>query len=299
MLLSRKKIASNARRVKRFVVSEAKDDLGSMIALYQALLDGVAMKVVAGEETTMSVTFSVGGVPVDLDSTPTFVIKTASGQTAQGASVSAVASPSTGTYTVDFSMPDSANGWHYAVWSGALSGDPASRTDWFEVVETVEALDIQTAQELQLRRRLNDALTGVTDEGNFFSNEEIHDLLTLNGGSIAGASYDGWTMRAAFLSSSVDISESGSDRRLSQLFKNAMAMADFYKKARDAEAGIKAEAIAGRVVGVVTSLRGEFVDSFGIISSARYRAAQGRTTTTRWFPTHRALSDAPRLDSIP
>ena len=66
-----------------------------------------------------------------------------------------------------------------------------------------------------------------------------------------------------------------------------MAMVEFYRKAKLGNTDTRNAAIAGRVVGEVASLRGEYVDTFGLVASARYRATQTQTGYVRIFPLYR------------
>lgn len=66
------------------------------------------------------------------------------------------------------------------------------------------------------------------DDSNGWSDEELALLIdaepTLN-----AAAATAWVRKAGQLSSLVDVSESGSSRKLSDLYKNAMAMGAHYK----------------------------------------------------------------------
>lgn len=106
----------------------------------------------------------------------------------------------------------------------------------------------------RLRRMVGDRIPpgGNTDgTDTFFSNEEITDLIEEAEGNLNVAAYAGWTAKMAEYAEFVDIDESGSTRRLSQLYKNAALMQAHYGKfmvALDA-------ALVGRVVGRAVSLR--------------------------------------------
>lgn len=191
-----------------------------------------------------------------------------------------------GTWSAVVIVPsDSLPGWVEAKWQVEATTGAVEGSEMFEVyVGTVST----TQAESNLRRRLRDALPdGSDDSSAFFLNDEIHSLLAINGGSIVGAAYDGWAIRAAHYQTLVDVEESGSSRRLSQMFKNAEAMMKFYEKALESETGVNSSAIAGRVVGVVASLRGEYVDALGL-------ATVGFITTdamyVRPFPLKRLLT---------
>lgn len=82
----------------------------------------------------------------------------------------------------------------------------------------------------RLRRLLGDPIpAGKTDADAFFNNERLAELIESNH-NIYGAASEGWDEKSAYYSDTVDVMENGSDRKLSQLFRNAKAMADKYDK---------------------------------------------------------------------
>lgn len=82
----------------------------------------------------------------------------------------------------------------------------------------------------RLRRLLGDQIpSGKTEDDAFFTNERLAELIESNH-NIYGAASEGWDEKAAYYSETVDIMENGSDRKLSQLFRNAKAMSDKYDK---------------------------------------------------------------------
>lgn len=249
------------------------------------------MKYVAGAEAVFQASFfAPGNIPVVLDADPTVEFFDLDDAPALEGVAVVISQVDTAEWSATILIPVSTDlGWYKIVWTALIDGIPAVGAENFELVAegSVQIED----PEKSLRRRLRDVLADPPDDTDaFFMNDEIHSLLAMNSGDVIGAAYDGWLIRAAFYQEHIDIIESGSDRRMSQMFKNAMAMVDFYKKARDAESGKKADAIAGRVVGVVASLRGEYVDTFGLLASARYRASQSRGAYVRIFPLHRFSS---------
>lgn len=159
---------------------------------------------------------------------------------------------------------DSIAGWASIMWEANTADGPISGQESFELVTS--SLSVQSSEiESILRRRLRDVLSDPNDDtGAFFSNDEIHTMLAISGGSLNAAALEGWLMKAAYYSRFVDVEESGSSRRLSQMFKNAEAMVNFYRKAADTDSAASASSMKRGIVGRVASLRGEYVDTFGL-----------------------------------
>lgn len=246
------------------------------------------MKYVIGDDAVFQASFyTPGNLPATLDDDPTVAFFDPDDVSALDGATVVIEQTSPATWAATVTIPgDTDPGWYKIVWTALINGVPAVGVENFELV--IQGAVVINDLERNLRRRLRDTLADPGDDsGAFFLDEEIHSLLAMNGNDVIGAAYDGWLVRAAFYQEHIDIIESGSDRRMSQMFKNAMAMVDFYKKARDGESNTRADAIAGRVVGVVASLRGEYVDAFGILASARYRASQSTGAYVRIFPLYR------------
>lgn len=72
---------------------------------------------------------------------------------------------------------------------------------------------------------------GKTDADTDYSNDELVDIVLNNRGNLYLAAATVWESKAAEAAELVDITESGSERRLSQLFKNASAQRDSYRQA--------------------------------------------------------------------
>lgn len=80
-----------------------------------------------------------------------------------------------------------------------------------------------TSDEIALLR----AAIGEPDDSNGWTDEKLGDLIdSLT--TVNAAALNVWQSKAASFSSLVDVSESGSSRSMSQLFKNAQAMATYY-----------------------------------------------------------------------
>lgn len=76
---------------------------------------------------------------------------------------------------------------------------------------------------MQLRRLLNDVVAPYK-----YSDVELDNYLTENDDNVKKTASQIWYMKAAEYSSSVDISEAGSSRKNSDLFKNALMLAKQY-----------------------------------------------------------------------
>jgi len=81
-------------------------------------------------------------------------------------------------------------------------------------------------------------------EDDVYSDEEINYLVDSNGGSVEVASAIIWEEKAARYSTAADVTEAGASHKFSDLFKNAQALAKYW---RDKSAGEEAdEDISGR-----------------------------------------------------
>lgn len=88
----------------------------------------------------------------------------------------------------------------------------------------------RTLQE-RLRGYLGEVIQdGQTDADTFFSDETIDNLLLEAGDNLFYAVYLGWEEKAAFYSGATDVDESGSSRKLTQLYRQARLQADIWRK---------------------------------------------------------------------
>lgn len=196
-----------------------------------------------------------------------------------------------GRWSVVITVPEDAQvGWAEVRWLAVpTDGDDVNGSESFEIVSSTFTPPL-TDLEHSLRRRLRDTLSDVNDDsGAFFPNDEIHTLLAINGNSINAAALDGWLIKMAYYSKYVDVDESGSTRRLSQMFKNAEAMVAFYQKATDTENATAAVHRKQGVIGRVISLRGEYNDVFGLKFLAQNGVGLSHVYS-RPFPTKRLIT---------
>lgn len=84
----------------------------------------------------------------------------------------------------------------------------------------------------QLRLLIGERIKpGKSDSDTAFTDDELIDMILRHNGNIYLAAAEAWSAKQAEYSKLVDINESGSERKLSQMFKNANTMADAYSKA--------------------------------------------------------------------
>ena len=90
-------------------------------------------------------------------------------------------------------------------------------------------------------------LIGDTEEPRTFSDTEIDSMLTATAGDVRAAASGYWYAKAVGYSEMVDISEAGSSRKNSDLFKNAMSLAQQYDDSTG-DAGIATTSTTRRIV---------------------------------------------------
>lgn len=73
--------------------------------------------------------------------------------------------------------------------------------------------------------------SGKSDSDTRFTDSELIDIIIRHAGNLYLAAAEVWSAKAADAAELVDISESGSERKLSQIFKQFSAMSDTYQKA--------------------------------------------------------------------
>jgi hypothetical protein len=120
----------------------------------------------------------------------------------------------------------------------------------------------------------------------FFTDSEIELISSLFDGNLDRATLEGWKWKVAKYAKLVDITESGSDRKLSQKFKQAKDMVALWRGIlKDADDGLAA-ALAGRVVGRAVNLRDDGCDTSNPYPFSGY------SDHIRIFPSHRMMIPA-------
>ena len=84
----------------------------------------------------------------------------------------------------------------------------------------------------ELRSKIGDTETPYT-----YTDEVLNALLDAADDDSDKVASNIWRQKAASYAEMVDVSEAGSSRKNSDLFKNATAMAEYYNKEDDADAG--------------------------------------------------------------
>lgn len=164
-----------------------------------------------------------------------------------------------GSYQYVHAIPlDAPLGLWKVEWHAVVDGLNAFGEEIFEVDPAPEVTPSDQVAHSRLRSRLGE-VSKLPDDQNgsdtLFSTTDIADLLSYAEGDLDYATFEGWKRKAAHLSRLIDISESGSDRSLSQRFKQAKAMLDHWGKVLSETGNAHAGAIAGRVVGSVINMR--------------------------------------------
>lgn len=194
----------------------------------------------------------------------------------------------TGTYRFTYALPgDAPVGLWRIEWEATIGGLLAIGAEEFDVA--VSDAIVTPGDELN-RRRLRSRLDEIKIDDNgdgsdtFFTDVALDDLLAYAGDDLNIATLEGWLRKEARYSRLVDISESGSERKLSQRFRQAQQMVAFWSGLIGKNEGLHAKAISGRIVGRVMSLREQPCDT------SPYPFFDGENI--REYPTHRLICPA-------
>lgn len=135
----------------------------------------------------------------------------------------------------------------------------------------------------KLRLYLGDKIeAGETENDKFFTNAEIQGLLDDNANDLFVAAADGWTIKVSKYSELIDSDESGSARKLSQKYRQALERSKYWaQKVIDVQ-NVSASAL--RVVAKVASLD----ESNDMELTGPYATPfSGYSDSIRTYPTHR------------
>lgn len=90
----------------------------------------------------------------------------------------------------------------------------------------------------RLRLLLGESIPeGGTEQDTFFTDAQVQALLTDNGDDMNSAAAEGWTMKMARYARLIDMDEAGAARKLSQKYRQAREMTNFFIKGiNDAQA---------------------------------------------------------------
>ena len=102
--------------------------------------------------------------------------------------------------------------------------------------------------EFLLRSLLGETIPeGSADIDTFFTNTQVSDLLDRHFDNLNAAAAEGWLRKAADVAKLIDISESGSERSLSQKYKHYLSMAKHFADAAGTD--LVAAGAGRRVIG--------------------------------------------------
>lgn len=194
----------------------------------------------------------------------------------------------TGLYEYDYAIPEDALvGVWRAEWEITYLGMVVHGDDIFEVGAAPAVMPGNEITSNRLRELLGEEKLAGDDDGSgtFFTDTQIADLLEYANDDLNVAAWEGWKRKMARYARLVDISESGSNREMSQKFKHAQIMEKVW-------AGIVGDIAAGRsaalqrVVGRSVNLGAE-IDSLALLTPF-----SGYADHIREYPTHRLLIPA-------
>lgn len=137
--------------------------------------------------------------------------------------------------------------------------------------------------EEKLRRYLGDKIeTGEVEADKFFTDNDITSLLTDNGNDLIVAAADGWMMKVSQYAELIDSDESGSGRKLSQKYRQALERSRYFaQKVIDLHlTTASALRVVARVASLDESNDQELMGPYATPFS-------GYTDSVRTFPTHR------------
>ncbi len=199
---------------------------------------------------------------------------------------------STGLYEFDYDIAEDADKGLWRIeWRLVVQGAASVGVEYFEVYELGDPApeEANVIINTLLRSRWAELKTDPLGDGSdtMFTDSQIAMIYELSGQSVDKSTLEGWRWKMARYAQLVDITESGSDRKMSQKFKQAKEMVDWWRRfIGDTEAD-DAAAMAGRVVGRVVNLRGT-----GKLCLDNPYPFSGYSEHIRLFPTHRLIIPA-------
>jgi hypothetical protein len=119
----------------------------------------------------------------------------------------------------------------------------------------------------------------------------LADMVSANGDNYNLTVYEGWRWKMARYSRLIDITESGSDRKMSQKYKHAKEMVAYWKSICGDEETALAAATAGRIVGKAVNLRCTPDPS----AASGYPFWNEGGDNVRYFPSYRFLIVRPSI----
>lgn len=199
---------------------------------------------------------------------------------------------STGLYRYEYDIPSDADKGLWRIeWRIVVSGNASLGVEYFEVYEESDPApsEVNFVINSLLRSRLAEVKTDPLGDGSEtrFTDLQLAMIYDLAGSNLDKATLEGWRWKMAYYAQLVDITESGSDRNLSQKFKQAKDMVDFWRKFIADDDVATSAALAGRVVGRAINLRCDDSEDSG-----NPYPFSGYSYHIRIFPTHRLIIPA-------
>lgn len=196
---------------------------------------------------------------------------------------------SLGFYKFTYDLPEDAPlGLWRIDWTVEEEGRQATAGEVFEVEEPGVVIGPGGYSEReQLRARLFEEKTDPEGNGSetFFTDATLDDMIVMFGGSLDAATLEGWRRKAARYQRLIDIDESGSNRKLSQKFRQAVVMVQMWNGVIGDASEARSAALRGRVVGRPVNLR--TYDTQPVLTPF-----SGYTDHIRVYPTHRFVYPA-------
>lgn len=236
--------------------------------------------VFPGNDITFEAVYQSGSGLIDMDAVAVTISDPDANEVVSDAAATRI---SQGTYRYTFSAPsDAPVGLWTLDWAATLGSSPVNGSEPFEVLAAVVMVLDSSLQSNQarLRARLNER----DENDSIFANEEITEILTLSGDDLDSATLEGWIRKMAHFQELIDYHESGVDRELSQKFRNAQKMVDFWQRTLAANA-IAVASRGNRVVGRPINLD----ESDDEVLATPF---SGYSDNIRMYPTHRFLIPA-------
>lgn len=199
---------------------------------------------------------------------------------------------SPGFYTFTWLIPlDATLGLYEARWEAEIGGLVAVGEDPFEVESGGVVTPVDLQEIIVLRSRLAEPKPEGDADGTqtFFSDNTLQMMYAGAGGDLDEATLEGWMRKAAYYQQFYNVGESGSERQMSQKFRQAVAMVDIWRSVVNKNAqGRTGASLRGSVVGRPVNLRQN-----GYVDAAPLSwPFSGYSEHIRIFPTHRLMIPA-------
>lgn len=250
------------------------------------------MRVSPGSNPTFYVAFTDEQL---LPTDPTSVtVDVFNGEGAQVVSNAVPVKDSTGNYHYTVAVaPDAPQGLWRIDWEAMLDGRVALGSEEFDVAAAGMLVNPgDMAFHAPLRSRIGEVSRLAADQNasdTMFAPAEIAEILTLSAHDLDKATLEGWERKAARLSRLIDVAESGTQRTLSQKFDQANKLVEHWRLTVENIRLLRAQALSGRVVGKVVSLREPTSMMFIVGTQPNAYTRAWLPSYDRYFPTHRLI----------